>query len=150
MAVGARVCSRTAPFGASPVDWGTGRALPCRRPFSLHCLRWRILCDFSFAAVLVFASESRKCLNMENSSHVESAEFDSVVVTQTVLTQGGFLRKPLPLPVVRLREDLYVSTDVQHWMCKVTLATVQYAFVSPPCGVRISTDARVRNVDTFR
>ena len=62
---------------------------------------------------------------MENTSHGETAEFQSVVVTQKVLIQGGFLRKPLPLPVVRLREDLYVATDVQHWMCKVTGATVR-------------------------
>ena len=44
--------------------------------------------------------------------------FQPIMVTQTVMIEGGLLRRPVPLPVLRLQDECYVCVDVSDWMCK--------------------------------
>ena len=63
-----------------------------------------------------------------------SKTFAPVRVTEMVTIQGGMLRQPVPLPVLRAREDLYASVEMSDWLCKV----------SRPDGVRTADTPRVR------
>ena len=63
-----------------------------------------------------------------------SKTFAPVRVTEMVTIQGGMLKQPVPLPVLRVREDLYASVEMSDWLCKV----------SRPDGVRTADTPRVR------
>ena len=69
-----------------------------------------------------------------------SKTFAPVRVTEMVTIQGGMLRQPVPLPVLRVREDLYASVEMSDWLCKV----------SRPDGVRTADTPRARRVQCDR
>ena len=69
-----------------------------------------------------------------------SKTFAPVRVTEMVTIQGGMLRQPVPLPVLRVREDLYASVEMSDWLCKGPR----------PDGVRTDDTPRARRVQCVR
>ena len=46
--------------------------------------------------------------------------FAAIKVTEMVTIQGGMLKQAVPLPVLRVGQDLYAVVEVADWMCRVS------------------------------
>ena len=68
-------------------------------------LRWR-------HGLLVTGSKSG-CFAMAKS-------FAAIKVTEMVTIQGGMLKQAVPLPVLRVGQDLYAVVEMADWMCRVS------------------------------